>query len=264
MRRSNSFPKENTMESRCRYTRINGARCAMPALNGHELCYEHQERKRRAQRKPAPADPKASGPLVPLVYMDDHTSVLANLNTIAEAFAYGIIDHHQLSALNRLMQTCLKALHQREEHICSEIAHDPVCEVTYDEDGLALAVDPPPAPEAKRRRPRSSGVGLGNAVEISAGAAPQPTRTTPDPTACSNPEILADSRPDATGAAPPPTHYPPCFQPLTQQPAGKQPVIKHLPQRPKTSPLFSNTYLPPEDVLASFPTPIRKLFADLL
>ncbi len=94
------------MESRCRYTRINGARCAMPALNGHGLCFQHQQRKRQAQRKPAPSDPKAPGPLVNLVYMDDHTSVLANLNAIAEAFAYGLIDHRQLSALTRLIQTC--------------------------------------------------------------------------------------------------------------------------------------------------------------
>ncbi len=42
------------MESRCRYTGINGARCAMPALNRHDLCFQNQQRKRQAQRKPAP------------------------------------------------------------------------------------------------------------------------------------------------------------------------------------------------------------------
>jgi hypothetical protein len=184
------------MESRCRYTRINGARCTMPALNGHDLCFQHQQRKRQAQRKPVPSDPKAPGPLVNLVYMDDHTSVLANLNAIAEAFAYGLIDHHQLGALTRLMQTCLKTLHQKHELSFDEEGRGKVVqEVTYDEDGLALAVDPPPAPEptqeAKRKRPRYAdighGIGLRNTVEISAGAAPESASATPDPTICPAP-----------------------------------------------------------------------------
>lgn len=260
------------MESRCRYTRINGARCSMPALNGHELCFQHLERKRQAQRKPVPSDPKATGPLVNLVHMDDHASVLANLNAIAEAFVYGLIDHRQLSALTRLMQTCLKTLHQKQEHNWHEKPDAHLFDVTYDEDGLALAVEPPPAPApapgAKRKRPRyadiGSGIGLGTRLDISAGAALEPARVTPDLTAYPAPEtpIPADRNPAVS--VPPPHQQLSTFQTLTPKPQAKTPVIKHLPQRPKTSPLFSNTYLPPEDVFASLPVPIRKLVLSLL
>jgi hypothetical protein len=253
------------MESRCRYTRINGARCSMPALNGHDLCYEHHERKRQAQRKPVPSDPKASGPLVHLVYMDDHTSVLANLNAVAEAFAYGHIDHRQLSALTRLMQTCLKTLHQREEHICSEKAHNPVHEVTYDEDGFALAVDPPPAPapaeevKPKSRRPRYADIGCGNTVEISAGAAQDPrTRPTPEITASAAPEPVANPEPPDQQSA--------FFQTLTSKSKDNPLLFKHLRYSPELDRLFSDTYLPPEGIdvgeIASLPVHLQKLITD--
>jgi hypothetical protein len=259
--------KENSMESRCRYTRINGARCAMPALHGHDLCYEHQQRKRHAQRKPVPSDPKAPGPLVNLVYMDDHASVLANLNAIAEAFAYGLIDHRQLGALTRLMQTCLKALHQKYERTCYERTDHPVQEVAYDEDGLALAVDPPPAPmpeaKPKSRRPRYSDTVFGNTVEISAGAALEPARTAPERSAGAAPEITTTAEPNSAASAAPSHQQGASFQTLTSKPKDKSPVIKHLPQTPKTSPLFSNTYLPPDDVFASLPAQIRKLIQGL-
>jgi hypothetical protein len=237
------------MESRCRYTRINGARCAIAALNGHDLCYEHQQRKRRAQRKPVPSDPKAPGPLVNLVYMDDHTSVLANLNAIAEAFAYGLIDHHQLSALTRLMQTCLKTLHQKHELSFDEEGRGKIVqEVTYDEDGLALAVDPPPAPEpvqgVKRRRPRYSDLGFGNTVEVSASA-----------------------EPESAASAVPPDQDPTCFQTLTSEKEAKPPVIKHLRYVPELGRLFSDTYLPPEGVdlrdLSSLLAHLLKVIEDM-
>jgi hypothetical protein len=219
------------MESRCRYTRINGARCAMPALNGHELCYEHHERKRQAQRKPAPADPQAPGPLVNLVYMDDHASVLANLNAIAEAFVYGHIDNRQLNALTRLMQTCLKTLHQKHERHYYESPDDddPVCEVTYDEDGLALAVDP-----IRRKKAVSN---------IRASAAPEPACATAEPLACPTPEIASTTDPESPVTAAPHNQQATSFQTLTPKSKDKPPVINHLPHPPKTSPLFSNTSL---------------------
>ena len=257
------------MESRCRYTRINGARCTMPALNGHELCYQHQQRKRHAQRKPVPSDPKAPGPLVNLVYMDDHTSVLANLNAVAEAFAYGLIDHRQVGALTRLMQTCLKTLHQKHELRFEEEGSGKVVqEVTYDEDGLALAVDPPPAPE-KRRRPRSSGVGLGYAVELSAGAALEANGSTAEPAPCPAHQIAAAAAtPEPAATAASSNQQPSSFQTLTSKQKDKSPVSKHLPQPPKTSPLFTNTYLPPEGMdlrdLSSLPAPLLKRIQALL
>ena len=251
------------MESRCRYTRINGARCSMPALNGHDLCFQHQQRKRQAQRKPAPSDPKAPGPLVNLVYMDDHTSVLANLNAIAEAFAYGLIDHRQVSALTRLIQTCLKTLHQKKELNCYEKPGDPVLEVTYDEDGLPLAVDPPPDPApaqgAKRRRKRFSGIGFGNTVEISAGAASQSTT-------CPAPEMTTTADPDPAAGVDPSNQHLSSFETLSQEQEDNQPVIKHFRYSPMIGRLFSDTYLPPEGVdprdLSSLPAPLQKLIKD--
>ena len=51
------------MQSRCRFTRINGARCAMPALIGRDPCFQHHERKRQAQRKATAPAPNAPAPL---------------------------------------------------------------------------------------------------------------------------------------------------------------------------------------------------------
>ena len=256
------------MESRCRYTRINGARCAMPALKDHDLCYEHQQRKHQTQRKPIPSDPKAPGPLVNLVYMDDHTSVLANLNAIAEAFAYGLINHHQVGALTRLIQTCLKTLHQKHELEHNIHSTDRVHEVTYDEDGLGLAVDPPPDPtpaqgsKTESRRTRFSGIGLGSTIEeISAGA-------TTDPTICPAPERTAETEPEPDAGSEPSNQQPICFHTLTQEPEDNPSVIKHFRYSPMVGRLFSDTYLPPEGVdvreLSSLPAPLLKLIENAM
>lgn len=138
------------MENRCRYTRINGARCTMPTLNGHDLCYQHQERKRLALLKP-PALPDAAAPLVAFVYMDDHTSILANMNAVAEAFANRQIDFRQVTALTRLMQTCLKTLAQMPKLELRVFERDAVRDIAYDDQGTPLAVDPPPPPAPARR-----------------------------------------------------------------------------------------------------------------
>jgi hypothetical protein len=128
------------MESRCRYTRINGARCTMPTLNGRDLCYQHEERKRlaRLKRKILP-EPNTAGPLVSFIYMDDHASIIANQNAIAEAFANHQIDFRQVTALTYLMQTCLKTLRQMHELETEVPAEEAIREVTYDETGLPLA-----------------------------------------------------------------------------------------------------------------------------
>ncbi len=128
------------MESRCRYTRINGARCTMPTLNGRDLCYQHEERKRlaRLKRKILP-EPNTTGPLVSFIYMDDHASIIANQNAIAEAFANHQIDFRQVTALTYLMQTCLKTLRQMHELETEVPAEEAIREVTYDETGLPLA-----------------------------------------------------------------------------------------------------------------------------
>ncbi len=227
------------MESRCRYTRINGARCAMPALTGHDLCFQHQHRKRQAQRKLTPSDPDSPGPLIDLVYMDDHTSVLANLNAIAEAFAQGRIDHRQLSALTHLIQTCLKTLHQKKDLEFYDFhPDDAVREVTYDDDGMALAVDPAPARRAK------------TVSRITASAMPERTacpksepvaHPSPELTASATSEPAVGADPESAASAPPPNQQANYFQTLTSKRNDKLPVFKHLRESPKALPLFSNT-----------------------
>jgi hypothetical protein len=135
--------KENSMQSRCRYTRINGARCTMPTLNGHELCYQHEERRRLAALKwRALPEPNAAGPLVSFCYVEDHASILANLNAIAEAFANHQIDYRQASMLNHLMQTGLKTLRQMNVIENRIDAEEVVRDITYDDSGHPLAADP--------------------------------------------------------------------------------------------------------------------------
>lgn len=130
------------MECRCRYTRINGARCTMPALNQGELCFEHEQRKRLSRLKRlALPEPNAAGPLVSFAYMDDHASILANLNAIVHAFTNHQIDFRQVSALTYLMQTCLKTLRQMNELEAKISAEEVVRDATYDDSGMALAAD---------------------------------------------------------------------------------------------------------------------------
>ena len=248
------------MKSRCRFTRINGARCAMPALIGHDLCFQHHQRKRQAQRKAAAPDPDAPAPFVDLVYMDDHTSVLANLNAIAEAFSLGRIDHRQVGALTRLIQTCLKALRQKKdlEHFDNDYQPD-VLEVTYDDDGLPLAVDPPPGisepPQPLypvRRAKKTASKPSAAAVAPKPPAIPQPEETAslapkppagadPDPTACFGQEIHANADPEPAASFAPSNPHPTSFQPLASKPEDKPPVFNHLPKPPKSGPVLSNT-----------------------
>src|SRR6202012_4790035 len=131
------------MESRCRHTRINGARCTMPTLNGRDLCYEHEERRRLAglKRKVLP-EPNAAGPLVSFRYPEDRASILANLHAIAEAFANHQIDYRQAGMLNHLMQTCLKTLWQMTQFEIEVSAKEVVREVTYDDSGNPMAAEP--------------------------------------------------------------------------------------------------------------------------
>ena len=266
------------MKSRCRFTRINGARCAMPALIGHDLCFQHHQRKRQAQRKAAAPDPNAPAPLVDLVYMDDHTSVLANLNAIAEAFSLGRIDHRQVGALTRLIQTCLKTLHQKNdlEHYNDYYSYDPadaVKDVTYDDDGLPLAVDPPPGisqdpeppqplyPVRRAKKAVSKPSAAFASPEPAASLAPKPPASAdPDPAACFGQVIHANADPELAASFAPSNPHPTSFPTLTSKPEDKPPVFNHLSKSPKTGPVFSNTSA--TSAREARPTPARAASPD--
>ena len=141
---------------RCRRVTLNGARCTMPAQHNADLCFEHQYRARLVRsRRPSLPDTDIREPLVRFAYMEDHASILHNLNAIALAFANHHIDHRQVGVLTYLMQTCLKTLRQMNQLEIRPTLNEVLTDVVYDEQGLPLAApdspDPipdPPIPDA--------------------------------------------------------------------------------------------------------------------
>jgi hypothetical protein len=128
---------------RCRRVALSGARCTMPAKHGGELCYNHERHSRLTRvRRPILPDTDIREPLVRFAYMEDHASILHNLNAIAQAFANNQIDHRQVGVLTYLMQTCLKTLRQMHELETRPALDEIVTDVVYDDQDLPLAVDP--------------------------------------------------------------------------------------------------------------------------
>jgi hypothetical protein len=104
-------------EHRCRFVKINGARCTQPALRRKELCFDHDFRLKLMRGKCRATTPATFNtvPLVSFVWTEDHHSILHNLNQIATALATGVIDTHQAGAMTSLMRTCLKTLRQMRD-----------------------------------------------------------------------------------------------------------------------------------------------------
>ncbi|MGA7522084.1 MAG: hypothetical protein WBW84_06355, partial [Acidobacteriaceae bacterium] len=150
------LPKEKTMlfefdpnDRRCRYLRINGARCRSAALDGQDLCFEHKLRKLRTARGRKPTLLPATFneiPLVSFAWVEDHTSILSNINHIIEAFAHGVIDHRQATAYACLMRTALKTLRQMRdlEDFAVKEKEKPAQRFELDECDLPLAIDESP------------------------------------------------------------------------------------------------------------------------
>jgi len=138
------------MDTRCTHLRLNGARCAMPALRGNDLCFQHDHRRTLARRKPFYPDPSPTAPLVSFLYMEDHIGILHNLNEIARAFSRSEIDHRQVTALTYLMQTCLKTLRQMQQLETKLPAEEMPTAVVYGEhDQPQAAPTPDAAPPPK-------------------------------------------------------------------------------------------------------------------
>jgi hypothetical protein len=125
---------------RCRSVTLNGARCTMPAHHTGDLCFEHEHRARLARtRRPCLPDTDIREPLVGFAYMEDHASILHNLNAIALAFANHQIDHRQVGVMTYLMQTCLKTLRQMNQLEIRPTLNEILTNVVYDDQGLPLA-----------------------------------------------------------------------------------------------------------------------------
>ncbi|MGB9032638.1 MAG: hypothetical protein WCC27_21110, partial [Acidobacteriaceae bacterium] len=80
-------------------------------------------------------------------YMEDHASILHNLNAIALSFANHQIDHRQVGVMTYLMQTCLKTLRQMTQLETRPTLNEILTDVVYDDQGLPLAA-PDEIPDA--------------------------------------------------------------------------------------------------------------------
>lgn len=134
--------------NRCHHLTLAGARCTMPTLYGRNLCYRHGHRDKVLRIKPQAPDKFPIAPMVSFVFMEDHESIMVNLNAIADAFSRHAIDHRQVSSLTYLMQTALKTLAQMNKIETKISAEEIARDVVYNDLGQPQAVpDPEPLPE---------------------------------------------------------------------------------------------------------------------
>lgn len=204
------------MDNRCAYLSLNGARCTMPALRGANLCFHHDRLRALARVKPSYPGARPTVPLVSFSYMDDHTSILANLNAIARAFAEHHIDHRQVTALTYLMQTSLKTLRQMKQLETAIIAEEMPTDVVYDQDNQPLAAPKPGSVPESEATPEPG----------SEPAAEPALPFTPDPQPASAPA------PDAI--------LPASFQTLAENKT-VTPLLPTLSDNQKTTDAFSDT-----------------------
>jgi hypothetical protein len=105
-------------EHRCRFVKSSGARCTSMALRDRDLCFDHNRKREldRGSHKPSPPSGRfALVPLVSFAWVEDHHSILCNLNQIAHALDQGVINAREAGAATSLMRTCLKTLRQMHD-----------------------------------------------------------------------------------------------------------------------------------------------------
>jgi hypothetical protein len=181
--------------SRCCHLSHAGARCTMPALRGKDLCYRHGHREKVLRVKPAVPDNFPLAPIVTFEYMDDHDSVMANLNAIADAFSRHAINHAQVSSLTYLMNTALKTLRQMSEIETKITAEEIVRDVVYNDLDQPQAIpDPEPVPEpGLEPEPPEQVLPIRNpGCSLHASS---PAKTTPQPTTIHTLNATADPNP---------------------------------------------------------------------
>ncbi|MGC2639532.1 MAG: hypothetical protein WA294_20280 [Acidobacteriaceae bacterium] len=125
-------------ERRCRFVKTNGARCTMPSLHRHDLCFDHAYRVRvvRGNAKRIKREEPYMVPLITYNWVEDHHAILRNLNEISQQLANGAINHRQAHAFILLQRTLLKTIRQMKE---IQQVETPV-EDFVEEDGVTLAV----------------------------------------------------------------------------------------------------------------------------
>ena len=137
--------------TRCTHLRINGARCTMPAVNGKDLCFEHEYRLARLRAKPALPSTFVTVPLVSFVYPEDHDCILDNVHAISRALGESIINDRTASLMDRLMNTALRTLRQRQKLEKTITSDEIIRHVRLDPDGNPRATETTaeasPAPE---------------------------------------------------------------------------------------------------------------------
>jgi hypothetical protein len=128
---------------RCRFVKTSGARCTQPALRDHDLCFDHKYKLRviRGQVRRLQREEPFKVPLVKFAQVEDHHSVLRNLNEIAQQLANGAIDVRQAAAFTSLMRTCLKTL--RQMHDIEQLQPQVEAYVEVDGQPMALPEDSP-------------------------------------------------------------------------------------------------------------------------
>jgi hypothetical protein len=214
---------------RCRRVHLNGARCTMPSNHGGDLCYNHERRSRLTRvRRPILPDTEVMAPLVSFAYMEDHASILHNLNAIAQAFARHQIDHRQVGTLTYLMQTCLKTLRQMNQLETRPTLDEIVTDVVYDDQDLPLAA-PDPIPESVATE-KSSSEPADHPPAVTGHELP----LTCHPSGLDLHAVATSPVPCALCPVPCPfSHFP--------HPAPQLTPFQTLPHRRKTTRLFSNT-----------------------
>jgi hypothetical protein len=109
-------PEEQHDDGRCHHIHFGGGRCAMPHLDGNLLCFYHFQRLNGPSgRRPVHPWRYSTIPLVSLAPVEDHTSVLHNLNQIAESFARQTISEKKAKIFSDIMRTALRTLHQQAQ-----------------------------------------------------------------------------------------------------------------------------------------------------
>jgi hypothetical protein len=209
---------------RCRFVKTSGARCTQPALRDHDLCFDHKFKLRtiRGQVRRLQREEPLRVPLITHSLVEDHHSILRNLNEIALQLANGAISVHQATAFTCLQRTCLKTLRQMHDIETCE----PQVEAYVEVDGqpMALPEDSPAAAAAQPGVAAQPDAPLAAAPVAPPRPAAAPAGKSTEQSILDDPDALEDldPKPEPVDAPPSHEHAPPrvpglSFNPRTEE-----------------------------------------------
>ncbi|HEX3986027.1 MAG TPA: hypothetical protein VHX13_05385 [Acidobacteriaceae bacterium] len=193
-------------DHRCRFVKVNGARCRFPAKPDSDLCGDHHYKKlyTRGRLRPSPPSTFNTVPLVRFAWAEDHDSILFNCNQIALALVHSTITAREAGALNAVMHTAQRSLREKFLHERFEArerersgaptpapADDIVTDYVLDTDGMPLALPDDPKESAEKTDPSES-----DPVESEPGAPSSSSRAVREDSVGSTPETNPEE-PDA-------------------------------------------------------------------